>query len=126
MSSKGTPKRKRIKKGAGLPYYERAMIDPRKLTEYALKPDNEAKAKGFATLGVFTKDWRYAHDEILAQLPHAEATHVDIRDPALRHFTVRVPFRGLNGKEGTVLTGWTIDSRCEPWLTTCFFTSKPR
>lgn len=124
MPSKGTRKRKRLRKGARLPYPERATIDPRKLTEYALDPDNGPKAKGFAKLGIFRDDWRYVHDEILAQLPNAEATHGDISNPARPSFEVHIPIRGLNGREGVLVTGWCIDARCEPWLATCHARTK--
>lgn len=120
MPSKGTRNRKRLRKGARLPYYERATIDPQKLKDYALDPDNPAKSSGFAKLDIFRKDWRYLHDEILASLPDAEALYGDISIPHRRGFEVHSAVRGLNGREAVVVTGWWIDSRCEPWLATCY------
>lgn len=51
------PKRKRIGKGARLPYADRAGIDPAKLKDYVLNPDASDKAQGFARqLGITRED----------------------------------------------------------------------
>lgn len=114
-------KRKRIKEGARLPYADRATIDPRKLKDYALKPDAPGgKAKGFAALGIYRDDWRYVYDLILERLPDASATDVDLTDPGQPAYTVRIPIEGRNGRNGVLVTGWAVDVGHAPWLTTCY------
>ncbi len=114
-------KRKRIRKGARLPYWEQARIDPRKLKDYALDPDRcQGKAKGFAALGFGPQDWQYLHDEILRRLPDSEATEADISNPKRLYFAVRIPVVGKNKKRGVIVTAWCVDARKEPWLTTLY------
>lgn len=115
MPSKST--RKRVRSGATLPDADRATIAPEKVKDYLLHPD-KGKAKGFAKLGIYRDDWRYLHDELLKGLPTAPLTHVDLKDPRRTAFTVEITIRGLNGKYATVRTGWCMDSRCSPWLST--------
>lgn len=120
------PKRKRypIEKGAILPHADRATIDPRKLTHYALDPSKDAgKAAGFAALGIGIKDWRYVYDAVLAGLGTAEVTHVRIASAERIEYTVEIPIVGLNSRAGLVVTGWCVDSRLTPWLATLY--SKP-
>jgi hypothetical protein len=105
-------KRKHLRKGARLPYVERATFDARKLTDYALDPTKDAgKAAGFAAFGVGPQDWRYVYDQVLEGLPRAEATLGDISQPDRIQFTVEIPFTGLNSRRGHLVTGWCVDAR---------------
>lgn len=121
MTAKHTKNKIRISVGKGqLPYAEHAWIDERKLTEYALDPDKSDKARGFAVkLDLYREDWAYLHDQIIERIPHATVYKICLRThtkwPA---FTVVVPIDGRNGKSCPVSTGWMVDDRHAPWLTT--------
>ncbi len=125
MRSKTT--KRRLRKGARLPYCERATIARGKLTDYALDPDKEpGKAKGFVAIGIWKEDWQFLHDTILYRLPFSEATHGDISDPNRIRVTVPILNVGKNSRSGTVVTCWCVDSRCTPWLTTLWAQPKRR
>jgi Domain of unknown function (DUF6883) len=59
-----------------LPRAPEATIPTAKLRLYALDPSHERgrhKARVFASaLGITASDWRYLHDQILANLPEGE------------------------------------------------------
>jgi hypothetical protein len=123
-------KRKRIREGARLPHVDKAGIDSTKLKDYVLHPDHPDKAQGFATqLGIFRKDWRDLHDQILERLPESHARRLALPTNDRFEFTVDIPIDGLNGKRRMVVTSWSVDARHEPWFVTAHLkgvsTSKP-
>ena len=114
--------------GGRLPYAEHAWIDPRKLTEYALDPDKSDKARGFAVkLGLELADWRYLHDQIIERVRDAPLVNINLHTyTKWPEFTVLVPIEGREGKRGPVATGWMVDDRHAPWLTTLHVTHDTR
>jgi hypothetical protein len=120
-----TRRRRKARRGARLPYADRATIAPEKLKDYALNPDHSEKmakrAAAFASLlGIYRDDWRFLHDQILTRLPESEVTHVDLSSPYGVSFTVHVVIDGRNGTRAQVVTGWMVDLRRRPWLTTIY------
>jgi hypothetical protein len=114
-------KRKHLRRGARLPYVDSATFDERKLTHYALDPTNRSgKAAGFQAFGVGPEDWRYVYEHVLQELPTAEATRADISKADRVEFTVEIPFTGLNSRLGILVTGWCLDARKAPWLSTIY------
>jgi hypothetical protein len=127
MAQKRSPRRISVA-GGRLPYAEHAWIDQRKLTDYALNPDKSDKARGFAVkLGLEVADWRYLHDQILEQVLSAPLAKISLHTRTKwPEFTVHVPIEGRDGKRGPVATGWMVDDRHAPWLTTCHVIPGPR
>jgi hypothetical protein len=129
MPSK-SKKRYKVRPGTHVPGAENAGIDLYKLTKYALNADGptqegRGKAKGFRELlGITLDDRRYLHDQLLERLPTAEATHVCLDDPSFIEFSVPILVDGLNGQSRVVQTGWGVDGRDEPWLTTLYATKR--
>jgi hypothetical protein len=117
-----------------LPYWERAFIptNPGKnrLKDYALKPDHHegsSKADLFRRrLGIVQDDWQYLHDQIIDNVRHGWVRRIDVKvvrggDPLLRvglKIEVHVPIIGRQGERCEILTGWRLDSRMAPFLTT--------
>ena len=103
-----------------MPYAEYAQIDSRKFTEYAFDPAKSDKARGFwVKLGLELDDWPYLHDQIIERVPEGEL--VSIRTDTRTkwpEFEVEISVDGRKGKRGPVSTGWMVDARHEPWLTT--------
>jgi hypothetical protein len=90
---------------------ERTIIDPRKLTHYALDPDSlhgRDKAILFEKLLGFTKD---NHVELMRQLEqrclHAEAILHSV-DELGHRYTIDVPIEGAAGQQAVVRTGWIV------------------
>ena len=91
---------------------EKIVIDPRKLTHYALDlnaPHGRHKAILFEKLLGFTKE---SHTELLQQLQtqslHAEA-FFHSEDQFGKRYTVDVEVRGIKeGQQATVRTGWLV------------------
>jgi hypothetical protein len=89
----------------------RVIIDPRKLTEYALDPESpwgRHKAIVFEqTLG-FTRE-KYADllTQIEGQALNAEATFHS-QDEFGRRYTVDLLIRGTEGRQAVVRTGWVV------------------
>jgi hypothetical protein len=113
--------RLRIKVRRGrLPYAEHAWIDKRKLTHYALDPDKSDKARGFAIkLGLARDDWLYLHDQIIERIPNCSLVSICLHTRTKwPEFEVHVPIDGREGKCCPISTGWMVDDRHAPWLTT--------
>jgi hypothetical protein len=104
-----------------LPNYEDAVIDIRKLRDYALNPshpEGRHKAKVFmSALGVTGADSQWLASAILQSLPDGEAVQTD-STPWGRLYRVDLPIvRG--GRCAVVRTGW-LCSGFTTKLTTCF------
>jgi hypothetical protein len=105
-----------------LPRAREATIPTAKLASYALDPAHERgrhKARMFASasaLGITVSDWRYLHDQILAQLPEGEvrSTHIT---PFGIAYEVIVMIDGLDGRTVPVVTTWMVAPDTPPRLT---------
>jgi hypothetical protein len=102
---------------------EKAVIDPRKLTEYALNPTHPVggnKAKVFESALGFNQS---NADTLLKQIQQGVADHSPVAgtvDKFGSRFTVDIPVTGPKGK-GVVRTGWIFKGDSEiPELTTLF------
>ena len=102
---------------------DKAVIDPRKLTDYALNPAHPVggnKAKVFESALGFTQS---NADNLLQQIRQGVAHHPPVPgtvDKFGSRFTVDIPVAGPNGN-GVVRTGWIFKGESEvPELTTLF------
>ncbi|MCZ7574871.1 MAG: hypothetical protein M5U01_40485 [Ardenticatenaceae bacterium] len=89
----------------------RIIIDPRKLTEYALDPESP---RGRHKAYVFKKVLGFTQEnsgdlltQIEEQAPTAEATFHS-QDEFGRRYTVDVPVQGSESQRAIVRTGWLI------------------
>lgn len=117
-----------------LPHASKAWIPTtptNRLKDYVLNPDHphgRHKAALFeAALALGQDDWEYLHDQIIERVrafgwvrewnirlvPDLHPT----RQLGLR-YEVHVPIGGHDGRSCTVLTGWRLDARLAPFLTT--------
>ena len=104
--------------GEPLPKAQDAEIDPRKFEEYSINPNNsgnQGKWMAFSAIGydVQTTEGRNAaaYDvikQLRSELANTPAIPGHTSIYGLR-FQVRVRIRGLNGREGTLVTNWQID-----------------
>ncbi|QDD91997.1 hypothetical protein CCZ28_03985 [Pseudomonas oryzihabitans] len=101
----------------------RAVIDPRKLTDYALNPDHPVggnKARVFESALGFTKD---NSDLLMKQLKEGVMNNTPIPgkvDQYGARFTVDIPVMGPDGS-GVVRSGWIYKpGSSTPELTTIF------
>jgi hypothetical protein len=100
--------------GHPLPRAREAYIDPRKLRDYSLDPENPGgrhKAVVFrSALGIAKGDWRYLHGAILEAL--AEHRVSSVRNAwaprRLPTYGVVIPIAGLNGRTRLVITAWKM------------------
>jgi len=87
------------------------VVDPRKLTEYALNPENERgchKARVFkAALGYTQDNYESLLEQIETQVLEAEAV-VQRTDEYGRHVRVEVEIVGVADQRAVVRTGWLI------------------
>lgn len=124
VASKGvTPTIKLVEGSYSLAGANRAVIDPRKLTEYALNPSHPVggnKAKVFESALGFTKN---NADDLILQLRKGVMKNTPIPgkiDQYGSRFTVDIPVVGPSGK-GTVRSGWIYKPGSNiPELTTIF------
>lgn len=97
-------------------------IDPRKFVEYSMNsnhPDNKGKWMAFAELGYDVqspqgREW--AAQDVINQLRQGFINAPSMPGQTSSHgtrFKVRVRIKGLNGKEGTLVTTWQIDNEKE-------------
>jgi hypothetical protein len=102
----------------------RVTVDPRKLTDYALDPENPIgrhKAYVFEQVLGFTKE---NHEILLEQIERdvltaeARLKRVDLHG---RHYAVDLDVTGLQGQQAVVRTGWlVVPGSDEAWLTTLY------
>ena len=112
---------KAIEKGL-IPHAESAIIDSRKLTEYALNPNHEVgkhKAKVFeSALGYNQSN----ADELILKIKQGlkeNPAQLGKKDQYGQRYTVNIPIQGPNGKTAIVTTGWILESGSKtPKLTT--------
>jgi filamentous hemagglutinin len=90
----------------------RLVIDPRKLTEYALNPDNPVgadKAVMFQRHLGFTRDnYQPLLEQISAQTPEAEAI-VGLTDEHGQRYRVDLEIVGTQGQREIVRTAWIVE-----------------
>ena len=101
----------------------RAIIDPRKLTDYLLSPDNQRgmhKARIFRAALGYT---RQNHRDLIAAIHDGIIINqaVFVREDRYgRHYRVEMILTGLKGS-APVVTGWIFDRGSDvPRLTTAF------
>nr|WP_285858223.1 T7SS effector LXG polymorphic toxin [Bacillus safensis] len=107
-----------------IPNFNKATIDPRKLTDYALNPNHPVggnKAKVFeSALGYNQSNARQLMEQIQKNLASTTATLGKV-DQYGQRYTVDMLIKGPNGKTATVRTGWIIKSGSNtPEMTTLF------
>lgn len=107
------------KPGNLLPNAGNAEIDPRKFVEYSMNPENpgnQGKSMAFKALvyNVENVEGRNAAaEDVIKQLREAVVqTAATQGQPSIygNRFQVRVRIRGINGREGTLVTSWQIDN----------------
>lgn len=100
-----------VSKADLLPNVEKATIDPKKLTEYALNPEHPVggnKAKVFqSALGYNQSNADDLLRQIQKQLPNSKAI-LGKADQYGQRYTIDMSILGPNGKKATVRTGWII------------------
>ena len=107
-----------------LPNVEQAIINPLKLTEYALNlnhPVGGNKARVFeSALGYNQSNANDLMEQIYEKLPGSKATLGKL-DKYGQRYTVDIPITGPNGNTVIVRTGWIIKTGSDvPELTTIF------
>ncbi|MCA1032523.1 hypothetical protein LCL95_16040 [Bacillus timonensis] len=107
-----------------IPNFNKATIDPRKLTDYALNPNHPVggnKAKVFeSALGYNQSNASQLMKQIQKNLPNTPAT-LGKADQYGQRYTVDMLIKGAKGKTATVRTGWIIMSGSNtPEMTTLF------
>jgi len=95
-----------------LPHVSQVRVDPRKINDYALNPNNARgahKARVFdRALGFNRSNSQQLIDQVQQRLPHSEAIMGKLDHDGQR-FTVDMPITGPNGNTVMVRTGWIID-----------------
>ena len=102
----------------------RVIIDPRKLTGYALDPDHPVgchKAHMFQHVLGFTKDnYEALLEQITRKALSAEAI-LRRADAYGNHYVVDIEIIGPQGQQAVVRTGWFVATDSdEAWLTTLY------
>jgi hypothetical protein len=100
--------------GEPLPRADEAIIDRRKLVNYALDPTHPRgrhKAVVFkAELAIDAENWRYLRDRILEALPDYPVSSIQLPDRPEKAttFGVVIPVTGLNGRVALVISAWRL------------------
>jgi hypothetical protein len=108
-----------------LPNVEKVTVDPRKVTEYALNPNNTSgganKARVFeSALGYNQSNSNHLIQQIQNKLPDSKAV-LGVADKYGQRFTVDIPVIGPSGKTAIVRTGWILEPGSDiPRMTTIF------
>ncbi|NDO32806.1 hypothetical protein FMM82_35040 [[Clostridium] clostridioforme] len=107
-----------------MPNVQKATINPKKLTEYALNPHHPVggnKAKVFeSALGFNQSNADELMKQIYEKLPNSEAVLGKL-DVYGQRYTVDIPITGPNGNTVNVRTGWIVKPNSDiPELTTLF------
>lgn len=94
-----------------LPNYQKAVVDIKKLTDYALNPEHPVggnKARVFkSALGYTKSNAEQLRTTIIKQLPKFEAVAGKL-DQYGQRYTVDMMIKGPNGNSAMVRTGWII------------------
>ena len=107
------------KPGDPLPKAEDAEIDPHKFEEYSMNPNNpsnQGKWMAFAAIGYDVQNAearKAATDDVIRQLREGLGNAPAVKGQTSIYgfrFQVRVRIRGLNKREGTLVTHWQIDN----------------
>ncbi|MCL1853867.1 MAG: hypothetical protein FWF88_12755, partial [Peptococcaceae bacterium] len=108
-----------------LPNVEKVTVDSRKVTDYALNPNNLSggadKARVFENaLGYNQLNFGQLIEQIQSKLPSCEAV-LGKADQYGQRFTVDIPITGPNGNTANVRTGWILEPGSDtPRMTTLF------
>jgi len=93
-----------------LPNWQQAVIDVRKLRDYALSPHHPVggpKAKFFAQIGFDRSNWREFEAAIRAQILPCDAEYGQPSSFG-RKYEIRAPLTGLAGHTVNTLSVWII------------------
>lgn len=94
-----------------LPNFEKATIDPKKLTEYALNPEHPVggnKAKVFeSVLGYNKSNWEQLAQQVQEKLPQSEAISKGSNGFG-ELYQVDMNITGSTGRSALVRTGWIV------------------
>jgi len=93
-----------------LPHWENAVIDTRKLRDYALSPHHPVggpKAQFFAQVGFDQSNWREFEAAIREQIVSKEARLGQLSDYG-RKYEIRAPLTGPNGRTVNTLSVWIV------------------
>jgi hypothetical protein len=108
--------------GRPLPNAHLAWVPRAKLYDYALNPlhvRGGSKARLWrAVFDVGREDWEYVRDQIVRGVSVMSVSGVN-EGPFERTYEVIVAVRGLNGREGPVITAWKLVNGA-PCLVTAF------
>jgi hypothetical protein len=106
-----------------LPNGEKAVVDPRKLTDYCLSPTHPVgkhKARLFADAADMTLEkWAVLHAALLTAAKEADASATD-RTPFGQKYEIRFPLAADDGRTATILSVWIVSDDGIPRLVTCY------
>lgn len=105
------PDRREPRLGDRLARASEAIIDERKLRDYALNRDHPhggPKARVFATVfGIESHDWEHLRAELLRALPGGRVDRINA-GPCATTYGVTLSIRGRNDREARVITAWKL------------------
>jgi hypothetical protein len=106
-----------------LPNGDKAVVDPRKLTDYCLSPVHPVgkhKARLFAdATGIVLKDSELLHAALLRAAAGDEAMPTD-RTPFGNKYELTFTLVGPGGRSALVLSVWIVGDNGIPRLVTCY------
>jgi len=107
-----------------LPNGDKAVVDPRKLTDYCLSPTHPVgkhKAQLFAdATGITLADWELLHAALLRAAAEVENAVATDRTPFGQKYQIEVPLTGPGGRSAVVLSVWIVGDDGIPRLVTCY------
>ena len=106
-----------------LPNGDRAVVDPRKLTDYCLSPTHplgKHKARLFAdATGILLKDWQLLNAALLRAAEMGDVVLTD-RTPFGQKYEITFTLAGPGGRSAIVLSAWIVGEDEIPRLVTCY------
>lgn len=90
---------------------DRLVIDPRKLTDYALDPNNPIGCHKALLFGRYLGFTNHNYESLLQQIESKALTaeaHLKRTDEHGRHYSVDLEIIGTEGQRAVVRTGWIV------------------
>jgi hypothetical protein len=109
-----------------LPNGDKAVVDPRKLTDYCLNPTHplgKHKARLFAdATGITLADWGLLHAELLRAADARDDAVATDRTPFGQKYEITFTLAGPRGggRSAAVLSVWIVGDDQIPRLVTCY------